>query len=429
MDPDRTRFVYDLRKRLRKGHGEDVLAGSAKTSTYSALAVLSMLILHIVLTRFLSPSEYAVYGTYISILLTFLIAFGSIYYVIAHFISYHDARLQYEQITYLLKHSMKWMFALGFVFFVLFAVFSTQISDFFQIPEPTSTVLLGFVVWFTILTPVFEGAFKGLQIPGPLGRMRLIEAVSRLAFCLLFVWVGFGVSGVILGLGLGTVVALAASYVFILRGQTRKAVRPNLTRIRKYALPIVLTMTSFALLLNLDIIVAKHVFLPSEAGVFAAVSLLAKTPVFLSVLVSALMFAKVARLHVNGKSGSRLLQYAVILVGSVSVVLTLAFLFFSHPILEFVFGTQYALGPIVGFYVFAMGMAALALLLLSYSLAVSKHAASFALPLFVIALLALLALLHNSTVQIMLVVMFVMTLLAAYSIYMTRETLEFDYFI
>jgi O-antigen/teichoic acid export membrane protein len=429
MDPDRTRFVFDLKRKLRRSHSEDLLTNATHVGGYSAAAALILFVMHIVLGRMLGPAQYSAYGVYLSILLTVLIAFSSIHLVITRFINYHDTRHQYEQITYIIKKSMKWMFALGFVFFLVTLVFAQSISDFFFIAEATPTVLFGFVVWFTILIPVFEGAFKGLNVYTPLGKMRLIEAVARIIISTFLVYAGFGVAGAIFGLGLGTVIALALSYSHILKGQTKKAIKPNIEHIRRYALPVTLTMVSFALLLNLDILVAKHVFDVTQAGVFTAASIIAKAPVFLALVVIGILYPKVTRLHAHGKSSSQLLQHAVLILSVLMALLTLIFLFFSDFFFSGLFGSAYTIGGILGFYVFAMSAAALALVLITYLLAVSKDSVSFAMPLFVVALAGLLTIFNSSVFQIMIVVMLIMTALCAYAIYMSREVLDFDYFL
>lgn len=429
MDPDRRSFVYGLRKNLRKSHGEDLLTSAAHVGGYSVAAALLLLATHILMGRMLGPENYAAYGTYLSILLTVLIAFSSIHFIITRFISYHDTRYQYEQITYLIKRSMKVLFFVGFIFFGVFAIFSREISAFFRISQVTPTVILGFILWVTILTPVFEGAFKGLNSIKPLGRMRFLEAFIRIILAVLLVSAGFGLSGALFALALGTVLALAFSYRHILKAQTKKVIKPNLVHLRRYALPVTITMVSFALLINLDIILAKHFFVPADAGVFAAASILAKTPLFIALVLVGLLYPKVTRLHAHGKHSAQLLQHTLLVQVILMALLTIVFIFFGQPIFSALFGTAYSIGVILGFYVFAMGAASLAFILITYLLAVSKEAVSFAMPLFVVILTGLLFAFHSSMFEMMLIVMLVMTALCAYAVYMSREIVEFDYFL
>lgn len=429
MDPDRASVFYNVKRRLRRGNSEDVFAQFLKLGSYTAAAAALTFALHVVMARLLGPDAYAEFGTYVAILLTFLVASTSIQFVITRFISYHRARYQHEQINYLVTRALKWVFGLGFLIFVLVTLNAQAISDFFNIAEVAPTVLLGFVAWFTVMQPVFEGAFRGLEDLRALGWMRVVEAAARFVFAIVFVSAGFAVAGALFALGLGTFLALALSYRYITRLQRLKALAPSISKVRRYAVPVTITMVSFALLMNLDLILVKHYFAASQAGIFAAASVVGKVPVFVSLVFVGVLFPQVTRLHAHGKPSVRLLRNALVAISAIMAVFTLLFFFFAQPVLTLLFGAAYAIGPVIGFYAFGMSALAVSLVLLTYLLAVQRDRAAFGLPFFVLALFVLLALFHASIAQVMVVVMLVMSALAAYAVYSARDVLEFDYFL
>ena len=429
MDPDRTSVFYGVKKHLRKKHSEDLVTQFFRIGGYSGLAAAIMFVLHVVMARLLGPARYSEYGVYVAILFTFFIAATSVQLVITRFVSYHRTRFQNEQINYLVTKSLKWMFIVGAGLFAVTVVFADPISTFFGVEEVLATALLGFVLWFVIMQPVFEGAFRGVDDMQSLGRMRLVEAVVRFVLVVSAVLAGFSVAGAVFGLGAGTFVALAFSYKHIYRIQRLKAVAPNLRSVRRYAVPVVLTMSSFALLLNLDIILVKYYFPPAEAGVFVAASFLAKIPVFVSIVFAGVLFPRVTRLFVNGKPSGSLLKHALVVITFLMTVFTFASFFFAQPLLALIFGSEYVLGPVVGFYVFGMSALAISIVLIVYLLAINKDRCAFALPLFVLGFILLLVLFNSSTTQVILSVMLLMTSLAAYAVYSAREVLEFDYFL
>lgn len=429
MDPDRVSVVYDIRRKLRRGHSDDVFKHFFTLGGYSALAALLMFVLHLVMARMLGPEHYSAYGTYVAILFTVLFCLTSIHLIIIRFVSYHKSRFQYEQINYIVTKALKWSFVSGFIAFMLVIGLAQHISAFFHIEGVGATVMLGFVLWFTMLVPVFEGAFKGLEDFASLGKFRIIEATIRLVLATALVLLGFSVGEALFGLGLGTFAALAYCYRNIYQLQRLKTVQPNPREIRRFAVPVVLTMVSVALLLNIDIILVKHYFPAAEAGVFAAASLIAKVPFLVSMVFVGVLFPKITHLHADGKNSVPVLKNALHVVVPLVAVFTLLSFFFSGPFFRILFGPEYTIGPVLGFYVFGMGCLAITVLLSVYLLAVRQDRISFMLPIFFFALLALLTYFNTTILQVMLTVMVVMSVVLAYALYSAREVLEFDYFL
>lgn len=429
MDPDRVSMVYDVRRKLRRGDNEDILNQFLTLGGYSAAAALLTFALHLAMARLLGPVRYAAYGTYAAILFTVFFCFMSLHLIITRFISYHRSRYQYEQINWIVSTMLQTLFVSGFFVFLIVLALSGRISSFFHLEGIAPTVMLGFVLWFTMLVPVFEGAFKGMEDFRSIGQFRLIEAALRFVVALLLVLFGFSVAGALFGLGIGTFVALMITYRYLYKLQKLKSVQPDLIQMRRFAIPVALTMVSIALLLNLDIILVKHYFAPVEAGVFAAASLIAKVPFLIAMVFVGVMFPKVTQLHADGKNSVPVLRHALQFVVPTVAIFTVISLFLAGPLFRVLFGNAYSMGPVLGFYVFGMGCLAITVLVAVYLLAVREDSIAFMLPLFVILLLGLLVLMHASMLQVMVVVMLVMAIVLAVTLYQAREILEFDYFL
>ncbi len=429
MDPDRVSVVYDLRRKLRKGHSEDVFNQFLTLGGFSAGAAVLLFALHLVMARLLGPESYASFGTYVAILYTAFFCLTSIHLIITRFISYHRSRYQYEQINYIITHSLRILFIAGFAAFIILLAAARGVALFFHLTGIASTVLLGFAIWFVILSPVFEGAFKGLEDFRGIGRMRLIESGIRLLAATGLVLLGFGVPGALFGLGIGTFVALMFSYRDLYRIMRLKIVKPDLTQMRRFAVPVLLTIVSISLLLNLDIILVKHFFDPAQAGVFAAASLVAKVPFFISMVFVGVMFPKITQLHADGKNATPILRNALQVVVPLVAVFTLLSFFFAGPLFSLLFGAGYVIGPTLGFYVFGMGCLSITVLLAVYLLAVREDSIAFAIPIFLVVFAALLGIFHGSLTQVMVVVMLVMVAALAYTLYKSRDFIDFDLFL
>lgn len=429
MDPDRLSPFYYLKKKMRKQQSEDVLMNFFSLGGLSALAAVLMFALHIVMARLLGPAMYAAYGTYIAILFTALFSFSGIHLIITRFVTYYRTRHQYEHINYLVSTSLSWLFGLGFLLFIIIIVFARPITDFFHLSRIDSTIVLGFALWFTLLVPVFEGAFKGTSDYRSMGVLRFVEAAARLALAVLLVMLGFGLSGALFGVGLGTFVGLMVTYLPLYRLQRLDMRKPDLKQVKRFALPVFVTMLCIALLLNLDVILVKHYFAPTEAGFFAAASLLAKLPFFVSMVLTGVTFPKVTRLFADGKRTDKMLKRGFQLLIPLILVFTLMTFFFAGPLFSLIFGSAYTIGPVLGLYTFGMGCLAITAFLASYLLALRKDGIVAGFPVAVALLIALLMRYHDTLAQVMVVVLLVNSLLAAWLVYRARSEMVFDYFI
>ena len=141
------------------------------------------------------------------------------------------------------------------------------------------------------------------------------------------------------------------------------------------------------------------------------------------------MFPKITQLHADGKNSVPVLKNALGVVVPIVAFFTLLSFFFSGIFFRVLFGPEYSIGPILGFYVFGMGCLAITVVLAIYLLAVRQDRIAFMLPLFFLALLALLTQFHDTLLQVMIVVMLVMTVVLAYAVFTARNVLEFDYFL
>jgi O-antigen/teichoic acid export membrane protein len=423
-DPERRSAIRDAREAFTT-HRESVESASIFFS-YSALSLLFLFLFHLLMARYLGPQEYAAVGTFMSVLVTAILVSSTSYFVITRFVAYHHSRAQYEEINYLVTSSLKYLFAAGFLVFLVFFVFSDRIAAFFNLDDIRPVVALGFAVWLQLLVPVYEAAFKGLDDLHAMGRMRVIENAARWAIGLLFAYVALGLTAMTLALGLGTFVALAFAYGDIRALQSRQLVRPNMTEIWAYARPAILMAASVAILLNLDLILVKHWFPPEEAGVYAVASFLAKIPFLISWVIGSVIFPRVTRAHIDGLRTTHLLRRALTWLLVVVLVSTAFVTLFADRIIAALFGSGTGFGLTITVYAFAMGLLAIVNLLSIYQLGLKRFTLARITPWFVPLLLVLLLLFHDSLLQVVAATTLTTTLLVAVAVYVLRDELELE---
>ncbi len=424
MDPARSSRIGDVRKTLTSN--QELMRNLFVVGGFSLAGTLFQILFQLSMARYLGSHDYSVLGTFSAILFTVILLSGSIYFIIARFVTYHHTRYQYEQINYLVRASLKYFFAVGFVAFLIVLIFSEQIAIFFHIDSVGPVIMFGFAMWLQLLVPVYESAFKGLENLGAMGRLRLIESGSRLLIALVFAYLALRTTAMVFALGLGTFVALALTYSSIRDLQRLHIVRPNMQEIWEYAKPVLLISATMALLLNLDVIVVKHLFSPEQAGVYAAASLLAKVPFLMSWIFSTVLFPRVIKLHADGLGSSHLLRVSLKWMAAIVVVSTVLNALFANTIFAGIFGSDTEAANYIVPYAFAMGLLALANLLVTYQLALRKFTLAKIVPWFLVLEIVLLYFFHASVLHVVVVTMLVTALLSATTVYVLRNELQLE---
>jgi O-antigen/teichoic acid export membrane protein len=167
--------------------------------------------------------------------------------------------------------------------------------------------------------------------------------------------------------------------------------------VSRYAGATAVGLVSFAALVNMDALVVKHFFSPTEAGHYSMAVTLGKIVIFLPAAFAVVLFPKSAERHVQRRDSSRLLRLR--LAATALPCAGLAAAYFAAPdfILKAVFGAENPFaGPVLGLVALAMTGYALVNVWLNYFLSVEQAGFAYALP--------LLTFFHASLTQVAVVV-------------------------
>lgn len=237
-----------------------------------------------------------------------------------------------------------WLLLLGAAATAIFSLgFSNVLARFFQVPSGGHDVaIVGLLLLIGFISCLNQGVLQGLHRFGWVATMSASGALFRVVLAAIFILLGWGITGAVLGLVLASLLPYFLSMWpvwALLRGATRQpiALRPWL----HYSTTVTIASLATTLLYNLDTILAKH-FLPAvEAGNYAALSNAGKIVLFMSGSVVTIMFAKVATAHTLGERHEHLLGFSLGAVLLLSLAVLLAFVAFPGFILAHLFGPAY----------------------------------------------------------------------------------------
>jgi glycosyltransferase involved in cell wall biosynthesis/O-antigen/teichoic acid export membrane protein len=201
-----------------------------------------------------------------------------------------------------------------------------------------------------LLASVERGALQGFQRYRAVGLSLIGEASARLAFGLLLVAVGLGVTGAFLGTAC-SVLGMALVLLWPLHHELERSGSLHVTdaavrRFRDLARRAWAPVAGLALLLILQeihVIVVKHEASDDAAGAYAAAAVAAKAIIWVAVGLGLYLLPEAARRTKSGIDARPVLGRTLALIGAVALPMVLVYALAARPLLEIVFGESF--GP------------------------------------------------------------------------------------
>jgi O-antigen/teichoic acid export membrane protein len=216
----------------------------------------------------------------------------------------------------------RWAWAAGIVVGAALALASSSVTRYLNLPTTEFIFLLAAGIVFYVPLGVRRGFMQGTYDFVPLALNFSLEVIVKLIGALVLTSAGFGVKGVVGAISASVVVAY---FVGIPRKHHVPGNAPE-TSLRQGLGEGVQAITFFVgqvIINNLDIVLVKHFFDASTAGVYAAVALVGRVVYMLSWSVVSSMFPFSAGIRGDDKSARTVLSTALTLVALISTVFTL----------------------------------------------------------------------------------------------------------
>lgn len=151
-----------------------------------------------------------------------------------------------------------------------------------QLSQPLAIIALGISLLVNVPLTTAIGHLQGLGRFVSAGVVGLVAALAKLFFSVLFVFIGWGVTGAIAGIVVGMLCAVVLGYLLLGKltvVHSRKSLSHHLgelAHIRYLAVAGLLGLSLLTLLSTVDLIASRVTLTAEEAGQYAAVATLAK---------------------------------------------------------------------------------------------------------------------------------------------------------
>lgn len=340
-----------------------------KNSTIVVIGIIISNILayifHIYVGRSLGPAEYGVFGALLALLTLLAMPAGAINSSVTKFTARFNADKEKGKIATLRKKMLKAVIIYSIIVIAILIIFSKYIADYLQIPSLISVILIGILLFFSVLLYSNRGFLQGLKKFKSYSWNTIIESVSRLILVVIILFMGFKVNGALLAYGLGYFIAFLFVFISIREtGIKNNKEKINKKQVYNYIILVFIINLVIQSIINLPTIFIKH-FLSSEfTGYWTAALTLARVSLYIASGIVIVMFAEVAGQKEKARQRS-IFKKTLILTLLASICISIIFWVAGSLAIRILYGTDFlAAVPILQW----LGVAMIAISILQLSL-------------------------------------------------------------
>ncbi|MBW3590015.1 MAG: glycosyltransferase [Actinobacteria bacterium] len=370
------------------------------------VANLSNYFFHVVVSRMLGPEDYGALGALLSAFIIISVPAGALQVVIAKKVAVLRATGDRPGAGRVLRSMLGGSLVAALLLGLVATLASPLVSRFLHLESLVPSLILAGYMVFAIVTPVIRGGLQGQMQFTPLAALAAGTTILRLVAGVVFVRLGWGLSGAV-GASLLAEAAGLLLGVLPLR-QLISVARPGRIPVKgilRDAQMAMLTFGGFWAIVSLDTLLVRH-FLPGErAGFYAAAAVAAHTVLFLPGAIAMVAFPRFAESFGQSVEARRTLFHSIVAVGVIGLLAALFLSVFRSLVIRTLFGEAYLPGaPVVGILALAMALLGVANILIYFHLASNSRALLSLIPAVAVQGLGI-ALFHESLIGVSLVML------------------------
>jgi len=296
-----------------------VFAGSCLVNFFNLL--YQLLIAHR-----LSAVEFASFNSLLAVFMLISTPFGTLQMALTKYVSGFNARGEKEKVRFLISDSSRKVFLLAGITLVIFLLFSRPLINSLKITSLASGYILAFLIASGWPIPVFTGAIQGLERFFALAGASVASGLLKLVFGVVFIALGYGVSGALGAFLLANLCGIAILYyplrkfIFFRKQQSAEV---SYKEISVFLFPVALSYFCWIAMVNLDMILVKYFFSPSGAGTYSLAQMVGKIFLFLPGAISLVLFPRASGLNAKKMDASGALKqslYYCMLLGIPAII-------------------------------------------------------------------------------------------------------------
>ena len=388
-----------------------LISGSAVLLSGSALTSLINLAYNVALARFLGPNGFG-HATAVYTLLTVTSAVTLAFQIVSTKLVAKQDGDSLRFAVYRSLHQASWV--CGLLIAVSLLIFQQPIANYLQLPNSRLVVLLAVGTAFYVPLGPRRGYIQAAFGFRSLASNLTLEGVVRLLGSLLMIWMNFGVTGVICA----NAGAVAVAY-FAIAPKTATRV-PSTVSTRAAFQEVGHAMVFYSgqvVINNCDILLVKHFFDPSSAGLYAAVAMVGRVTFALSSAVVNGMFPIASGMKHEDRKDLSVISISLAIVLVLGSLFALCLRFAPTTLWTLLFGSKFLLlagtrlPGLMALYAMTTVIYSLSVVIISYEMSYKLANSSWLQLVFSGAVAAGISLYHSSLEQVIMIQLGLMILL------------------
>lgn len=400
---------------LRSLHSDKLIKSSSLLFVAAMVTNVSNYAFQIVMGRMLAPKEYGLMNALLAIFVITVVPVAPLFTLITHKTAAYKAQGDFTAIHDLHRTMSRRVILAGLFGLALFLLLSPYLRDYLHMSSMAPIVIIGMSLVAALAYPLNLAVLQGVQDYTWLGVCSALGGPAKFLFTVLFVWAGFGVSGVMAGMVASGLLLWAMSYYptgkHLIHAKTSYGVAKHISFTN--AVPVFLTVFAFTLLTQADMVLVNRYFpAHEEAGIYASAAVLGKAVMYIPGAIVLALFPMVSEQFALNRGSRHLLIKALIMTTAISGSGAVLFYLFPVSIIGVVYGNHYtAAASILKYYGLAMLPMALLMVLMNYLIAREKNLFSYIMIIGALLEIFAIFLFHDSLMQIVLIILTAGTLL------------------
>lgn len=335
---------YDLFLATRIGRrfnglvSHPLIVGSSIIFFGSILGNLFNFLLNLFISRNLSIVDYGVVASLLSLMTLFILPVGAVIPTIIYFSASSFAKGNLDEVRELYRRITGVSFLIGVIIFTAFFLFRNIIGKFFHIQETGLILLIGVIVLVSFISIANQPLLQAKLSFRFLSYTNVLTSFTKLVLGVFLVFLGYSIGGVLWAFLISSLVFYFLSFFqlkFLFYKGSLIIPLISLKTIFSYGSPAALTTLGLTSFITFDIVLVKHFFSSTDAGIYAILSIIGKVIYYFSAPIASVMFPLIAQKHVKGEKYHNDLKLALLLVSIPSLCIIVFYALFPGFVITF----------------------------------------------------------------------------------------------
>lgn len=350
---ERPKAAADGPPKAKRSNAVGMSALAVLVFVASALNYLSS----VIFSRVLDPVGFGELTTLLALAAIVAVPTGAAQTIVAERVAVHASQGRLDRVRYMVRHGSAHILVIATLGTVAYMLCIPIIAEVLSLQVVTPAIALSGVVFFGFVVPFALGVLQGLNRLVLFGVLVVAMSLSRIVGGVGWVLVASesGAGGAIAGQAVGMAGALVLAAWLLRDMGLRRGSGAAKSGLRRkpgaQAITATAAFIAFAVISNLDLLLAKVYLSPADVGVYAAVATIGKIVTFLPSAIAVAMVPNAARANLDGRSHV-ILRHSGLLVLATAAIAAAPLLIAPGTVVNLMFGdgyeaAQHAVVPIV----------------------------------------------------------------------------------